>query len=253
MATVPRCHLSRHLLANQPVELCSGIDSLCISAQGAAPLSLLDTLEAARLQAEADALPVPFDLGGYPVKVWPRSFGKYRYSLTHELAQVGITPSDKLPVVRVQPTALAIHSLGPELTVLWVQNVLDAAGIVASLHVSRLDLHSGWQGLDRSDQQLGQTRQAHRVRVLTLRALPHPRTALRRQVQLVTPRPTHPTLKSDEPNYRYQIDIVKCLKDLGYDMGALTSLEAFVAAGGAIDPRAKFARFGITGKQKAAD
>ncbi len=32
-----------------------------------------------------------------------------------------------------------------------------------------------------------------------LRALPHPRTALRRQTQLVTPRPTHPTLKSEAP------------------------------------------------------
>ena len=52
---------------------------------------------------------------------------------------------------------------------------------------------------NRSDQQLGQASEAHSVRVPTLRALPNPRPALRRQTQLVTPRPTHPTVKSEEP------------------------------------------------------
>lgn len=138
----------RRTLAIPPVELCSGIDSLYLSAQGFAPPSLLADLEVARLQAEADGLPVEFDLGGYPVKVRPRAFGKYRYALAHELAEIGITPSENLPVARVQPTSMAIHALGPGTTVLWVENVLDAAGIVASLHVSRLDLHSDWQGVE---------------------------------------------------------------------------------------------------------
>lgn len=131
-----------------PRELCSGVDALYLSAQGVAPSSLLVDLEAARLQAEADGLPVVFSLGGYPTKVLPRAFGKYRYAVAHELGMIGITTSDNLPVVRVQPTAVAIHALGPSGTVLWAENVLDAAGIVASLHVARLDLHSDWQGFE---------------------------------------------------------------------------------------------------------
>lgn len=51
-------------------------------------------------------------------------------------------------MVRVQPTAVALHALAPQQTVLWVANLLDAAGIEASLHVSRLDLHSDWQGIE---------------------------------------------------------------------------------------------------------
>ena len=56
------------------------------------------------------------------------------------------------------------------------------------------------QRADRSDQQLGQACEADiRVRVPPVRALPHPRSALRRPTQLVTPRPTHPTLKPEAP------------------------------------------------------
>jgi len=93
-------------------------------------------------------LPIDADLGGYPVKVQPRGWLKYRYCVTHELARFGFTPSDKLPAVRVQPSAIALHALGPDGTVLWVENVLDAIGFEGDLHVSRLDLHSDWQGID---------------------------------------------------------------------------------------------------------
>ena len=59
-----------------------------------------------------------------------------------------MTPSERLPAIRIQPTALALHSLGGPATVLFVRNLLDALGIDdAVLQVSRLDLHSDWQGL----------------------------------------------------------------------------------------------------------
>ena len=52
-------------------------------------------------------------------------------------------------------------------------------------------------GPTEAHQQLGQARQAHiRVRVPTLRPLPNLRPALRRPTQLVSPRPTRPTVKS---------------------------------------------------------
>ncbi|MDP1860123.1 MAG: hypothetical protein Q8K82_15715, partial [Gemmatimonadaceae bacterium] len=96
-------------------------------------------LEAARSAADAAALPIDTTLGGYPVKVQPSAWGKYRYCAVHELARIGFTPSEKLPVARFQPTAVALHSLGPAGTVLWARNLLDACGVEASLHVSRLD------------------------------------------------------------------------------------------------------------------
>jgi hypothetical protein len=133
---------------NKPVELCSGIDSLYLSARGLAPPSLLADLESTRQAAEAAGLPIDYSLGGYPVKVQPSAFGKYRFALSHELARIGLTASAHLPVVRLQPTAIALHSLGPTGVVLWARNLLDAAGVDATLHVNRLDLHADWQGVD---------------------------------------------------------------------------------------------------------
>ncbi|MEQ1874056.1 MAG: hypothetical protein ABL953_10030 [Ilumatobacteraceae bacterium] len=141
-------HASRGLLANSQVELTSGIDALYLSAQGTAPPSLFADLESARAAAEADSLPVDTTVGGYPVKVQPWAWGKYRYCALHELARIGFTWSEKLPVVRFQPTAMALHALGPQSTILWAENFLDACGIEASLHMARLDLHSDWQGIE---------------------------------------------------------------------------------------------------------
>lgn len=135
-------------LANTPVELVSGVDALYLSAHGDTPSLLLDDLEALRSSAEATDLPADASLGGYAVKVLARAWGKYRDCAVHELARIGFTPSAKLPAVRFQPTAVALHSLGPQGFVLWARNFLDSCGIEATLHVARLDLHSDWQGID---------------------------------------------------------------------------------------------------------
>lgn len=74
------------------------------------------------------------------------SFGKYRYAVQHDLALFGFSPSEKLPAVCVQPTSLAIHSLGPATLVEWVRDFLDLIGANVTLTVARLDLHSDWQG-----------------------------------------------------------------------------------------------------------
>ncbi len=126
----------------------SGIDALYLSAQGDAPHILLTELADLRAAAEADDAPVDAVLGGYPVKVMPSRFGRYRYCAVHEMARIGFTPSKKFPVVRFQPTSVALHAFGPAGTVLWARNFLDACGIDAILGVSRLDLHSDWQGIE---------------------------------------------------------------------------------------------------------
>ena len=129
-----------------PVELASGIDALYLSARGDVPSSLLEHLELLKESARDSDGPVDALLAGYPVRVLGSAWGKYRYCFVHELARVGVTQSDKLPAVRFQPTARALHTLGPATTVLWARNLLDALGIEAALQVSRLDLHSDWQG-----------------------------------------------------------------------------------------------------------
>jgi len=129
-----------------PVELASGIDALYMSARGAVPDVLLSELDLHKNVARQRDEPVDINLGGYPLRVIGTGWGKYRYCLLHELARVGITPSEKLPAIRVQPTARALHTIGPETTVLWVRNLLDAFGVESTLQVSRLDLHSDWQG-----------------------------------------------------------------------------------------------------------
>jgi len=133
--------------SHQPRELASGVDALYLSGRGDIPDSILADVDALKTRALEVGSKVDWTLGGYPVRVKPGRFGSYRYAIEHELALFGLTPSDSLPAVRVQPTSLALHSLGPELTVMWVRNVLDAAGIDAVLSVARLDLHSDWQGL----------------------------------------------------------------------------------------------------------
>jgi hypothetical protein len=131
-----------------PVELSSGIDALYLSARGTVPEVLLDELDAHKNTARDTETPVDATLGGYPVRVLGSGWGKYRYCAVHELARIGVTRSERLPAVRIQPTALALHSIGPAQTVLFARNVLDAAGIAdAVLSVSRLDLHSDWQQL----------------------------------------------------------------------------------------------------------
>jgi hypothetical protein len=110
------------------VELCSGIDALYLSAQGEAPATLLEALADLQTKAEETDLPTEASLGGYPVKVLPRAWGKYKYCAVHELARIGFTPSAKLPVVRFQPTAVALHSLGPHGTVLGPGTLSTPAG-----------------------------------------------------------------------------------------------------------------------------
>lgn len=143
----PEPSSDRLLATPQVVELVSGVDALYLSGRGILPGFLAQELEGLRTEAEAADLPVSAALAGYPVKVQPRAWGKYRYCATHELARFGFTLSENLPVVRVQPTALALHALGPELTVLFVRNFLEAIGLEVVLGVARLDLHADWQGL----------------------------------------------------------------------------------------------------------
>ena len=82
---------------------------------GRAELStgLVEALEERRsAAAEADA-PAPLMVAGEEFGVEPRSLGNYRYRLMHHTGLVGVTASERLPALRVQPRSEFLHAVGP--------------------------------------------------------------------------------------------------------------------------------------------
>ncbi|MGD9702496.1 MAG: hypothetical protein AB7Q42_09675 [Acidimicrobiia bacterium] len=126
-------------------ELASGVDSLYLSGRTELPTSLLERLATAKECAQEDG-PVEFSLGGYDWTMAPAGFGKYRYRLNHPAAVIGLTPGRKLPGIRVQARAEALHSKGPAALVRWAETVFANEGIAPTFTVSRIDLHADWQG-----------------------------------------------------------------------------------------------------------
>jgi hypothetical protein len=129
-------------------ELASGVDALYLSGRCDLPETLVARLTAAReLASDADG-PVPFSFGGYDWLAQPYGLTRrYRFRLDHALAAIGFTTSEKLPSVRVQTRAEALHSpMGPAGVVRWITSALANEGISVAWTLSRLDLHADVQG-----------------------------------------------------------------------------------------------------------
>ena len=139
-----------HLLASSPVrELCSGVDALYLSGRAELSPLLFEVLEEHRSDAEESDGPVALSLAGEEFWVEPRAFGKYRYRLTHPGGLVGVTASEHLPALRVQPRAEFIHGAGPEVALEFFAGVGEyLAGGPVSWSLSRLDLFCDVQGWD---------------------------------------------------------------------------------------------------------
>lgn len=127
-------------------ELASGIDALYLSARAILGPTLLERLEDRRRWADQIRIPVPCELGEEYLGMAPHAWGRYRYCLDHALARVGLTTSEHVPTVRVQPRAEALHSLGPSGTVDAVSRLLGPELGTLSWRVSRVDVFSDWQG-----------------------------------------------------------------------------------------------------------
>lgn len=130
-------------------ELASGVDALYLSGRADLSPALLAVLEERRQAAEAAEDPVAFEVAGVEWWVEPRSFGRYRYRLTHPHGLVGITTSDNLPTFRVQPRAEFLHGVGPQAVLAWFDGFGEyLAGGPVYWTLSRLDLFcdvQGWQ------------------------------------------------------------------------------------------------------------
>ena len=130
-------------------ELTSGVDALYLSGRAQLSASLFEVLEERRLAAEAADEPVPLNVAGVEFFVHPRAFGKYRYRLTHERGMVGVTTSENLPALRVQPRAEFLHGAGPLGVLEFFGDVGEyLAGGPVYWSLSRLDLFCDVQGWD---------------------------------------------------------------------------------------------------------
>lgn len=128
-------------------EVASGIDALYLSGRAELSENLLAVLEERRQAAESAEAPVPLTVAGEEFGVEPRSFGRYRYRLVHRSGLVGVTASESLPALRVQPWAEFLHGEGVVPALRFFEGVGEyLAGGRVSWTLSRIDLFCDVQG-----------------------------------------------------------------------------------------------------------
>lgn len=129
-------------------EVASGIDALYLSGRASIPLDVFEGLDSLRAAAARCGEPARFSLGGEDFQVAPHSWGKHRVLLEHQHGRVGLTPSDALPSLRVQPVAGFLHAVGPGQVAPWFSAQFEAAFGPIEWTVSRVDLFAdvtGWR------------------------------------------------------------------------------------------------------------
>lgn len=147
------------------VELASGVDALYCSGRGLLPADVIGRLELGRDEAEVTGESAPVEFGGVLFELMPHSLGRYRYRLDHPNGVLGVTQSDTLPTVKIQPRAAFIHAVGALACIQWFRSSLDREILNLELTASRIDLHvdvQGWQ-LDGDDRTRFLTRATNRV------------------------------------------------------------------------------------------
>lgn len=134
--------------SNTLTELASGVDALYLSGRCEPPDALLDGLAAARDSAQERDEPVEFTLDGIAFQLSPFGWQKYTYSLDHSWGRLGIRKAGRLPEVRVQARAEAIHGVSAASVAEWFDQIVTAAMGPVKWSVSRIDLFVDVQGLD---------------------------------------------------------------------------------------------------------
>lgn len=129
-------------------ELASGVDALYLSGRAEPPQELLDRLAAARETAQELDEPVEFLVDGIPFQLSPFGWQKYTYSLDHSWGRLGIRKNGRLPAIRVQARAEALHGVSPTSVVEFFDEVMTALVGPVEWSVSRIDLFVDVQGLD---------------------------------------------------------------------------------------------------------
>lgn len=127
-------------------ELASGVDALYLSGRASLPAELIQKLEAARDEATSLGQATPLQLGEVAVVLAPHAFGRYRFSLDHPYGRIGLTLSQRLPAIRIQPRTEFLQGCGPRGAVAWFREALQSVCGPVLLSVNRLDLFGDFQG-----------------------------------------------------------------------------------------------------------
>jgi hypothetical protein len=112
------------------------------------PVAVLARLQNAREVADEAESPVGLEFGGVDFEMLPRGLQKYKYRLDHPFGVIGITPSQSLPPVRIQPRSEFLHRVGPHGVVQFFRNIIEREMGAVILGASRLDLYIDIQGWD---------------------------------------------------------------------------------------------------------
>ena len=142
------------LLASSPVplhlpalvELSSGIDAVYLSGRADPSEELLERLEAAKQLGQERDEPVEFELGDVLFQLSPFGWGKYTYSLEHAWGRLGVRKKGRLPELRVQARAEALHGASPASVVEFFEWLVAEGVGEVEWSVNRIDLYGDFQG-----------------------------------------------------------------------------------------------------------
>jgi hypothetical protein len=110
---------------NQLIELASGIDALYVSGRANLTPEFIVMLTESRAAAEVAGGPIHIGFGGELVRINPRAMGRYKFWLSHAYGEIGITPRNGIPTIRIQPKAEYLHRASPPSAIAWFQEFIE--------------------------------------------------------------------------------------------------------------------------------
>ena len=79
-------------------------------------------------------------------RIHPRAMGRYKFWLSHPCGEIGLSPRDKIPAIRIQPKAEFLHASSPFSAIQWFQNLVEREVGPIVMTASRLDIFADFQG-----------------------------------------------------------------------------------------------------------
>jgi hypothetical protein len=138
----------RNVPSSPLVELASGIDALYVSGRANLTPELIEMLAESRAAAEVAGGPIHIKFGGEFVRINPRALLRYKYWLSHPCGEIGISPKEKIPAIRIQPKAEFLHGASPLGAIKWFQEMIEREVGSMVMTASRLDVFADFQGWD---------------------------------------------------------------------------------------------------------
>ncbi|MCW2753746.1 MAG: hypothetical protein JWQ32_1157 [Marmoricola sp.] len=124
------------------------MDSFYLSGACVLPAALVEDLSSARAQARELGEGVPIEFGDETFVVASGGLGRYAFRLDHRGGVVGVTTSNSLPALRIQPRATFLHGLGVTEALAWFCEVFEMVVGAVTWRASRVDLFMDSHGWD---------------------------------------------------------------------------------------------------------